>query len=186
MVNNQLRTVQTPEGTLCYTLSRKRVKNWNLRVKERQVLLSVPVRTNAAAADEFVRSRAQWIFRALTRQQSMDKTPLERLPRELCMEILSRAVERTYPLVTPLGVARPEVRLRKMRSQWGNCHYLQGYITLNTALASCPESLQDYVVLHELVHFLHHDHGQGFYADMDRLMPDWKQRRKALKQYRIE
>ncbi|MBO5339391.1 MAG: M48 family metallopeptidase [Oscillospiraceae bacterium] len=186
MVNDQLRTVQTPEGTVCYTLSCKRVKNWNLRVKDRLVLLSAPMRTGGAAADEFVRSRAQWIFRALARQQSMEKLPLEQLPRDRCMRILSRAVERTYPLVAPLGVTRPEVRLRSMRSQWGNCHYLQGYITLNMALASCPEPLQDYVVLHELAHFLHHDHGQGFYGVMDRLMPDWKQRRKALKQYRIE
>lgn len=54
-----------------------------------------------------------------------------------------------------------------MRSQWGNCHYQQGYITLNTALARCPEPLRDYVALHELVHFLHHDHGTGFYAAMD-------------------
>lgn len=61
----------------------------------------------------------------------------------------------------------PQVKLRKMRSQWGNCHYQQGYITLNTALARCPEPLRDYVALHELVHFLHHDHGTGFYAAMD-------------------
>jgi len=37
------------------------------------------------------------------------------------------------------------------------------------------------VALHELVHFLHHDHGPGFYAQMDALMPDWKGRRRALK-----
>lgn len=186
MVKTQLRTVQTAEGAICYTLTCKRVKNWNLRVKDGQVLLSVPVRISAPAADAFIRSRAQWIMKALARQKSADKLPLAQLPRELCMDILSRAVERTYPIAAPLGVMRPQVRLRKMRSQWGNCHWLQGYITLNTALASCPEQLQDYVVLHELVHFLHHDHGAGFYGVMDSLMPDWKQRRRALKQYRIE
>lgn len=186
MVKTQQRIVPTPEGTICYTLSCKRVKNWNLRVKDGQVMLSVPVRVSAPAADEFIRGKAQWIVRAQARQQSADKLPLEQLPRDLCMDILCRAVERTYPLVIPLGVVRPQVRLRKMRSQWGNCHWLQGCITLNTALASCPEHLQDYVVLHELVHFLHHDHGPGFYGTMDRLMPDWKQRRRELKQYRIE
>ena len=39
------------------------------------------------------------------------------------------------------------------------------------------------MALHELVHFLHHDHGPGFYAKMDALMPDWRQRRKKLKGY---
>ena len=48
---------------------------------------------------------------------------------------------------------------------------------------SAPEELRDYVALHELVHFLHHDHGPGFYARMDALMADWRRRRKALKSY---
>ena len=93
------------------------------------------------------------------------------------------AVVRVYPLVAPDGCPLPQVKLRKMRSQWGNCHYQQGYITLNTALARCPEPLRDYVALHELVHFLHHDHGTGFYAAMDARMPDWRARRQELKGY---
>ena len=97
--------------------------------------------------------------------------------------LLEEAVDRVYPLVAGTGVSRPEVKLRKMRSQWGNCHWRQGYITLNTALARCPETLRDYVALHELVHFLHHDHGPGFYAAMDARMPDWRDRRQTLKQY---
>ena len=70
-----------------------------------------------------------------------------------------------------------------MKSQWGNCHYLQGYITMNLALAGCPEELRIYVALHELIHFLHPNHGTGFYACMDELMPDWRRRRAALKRY---
>jgi len=50
-------------------------------------------------------------------------------------------------------------------------------------LARCPEPLRDYVALHELVHFLHHDHGSGFYAAMDARMPDWRARRQKLKGY---
>ena len=102
------------------------------------------------------------------------------LAREVLLE---EAVDRVYPLVAGAGVSRPEVKLRKMRSQWGNCHWRQGYITLNTALARCPETLRDYVALHELVHFVHPDHGPGFYGLMDRLMPDWRQRRKELRRY---
>ena len=79
-----------------------------------------------------------------------------------CLRLLGEALDRVYPLVQPLGVAWPELRLRRMKSQWGNCHWRQGYITLNTALARCPETLRDYVALHELVHFVHPDHGPGF------------------------
>ena len=177
----QLRIVQSAAGTITYTLTRKRVKNWNLRVREGQVFLSVPTRVTREQADAFVQSRADWLLRTLERQRQAQKLPPEELPREVCMERLCAALERVYPLVVPFGVAKPQLKLRKMRSQWGNCHYRQGYITLNTALASCPEELRDYVALHELVHFLHPNHGPDFYACMDRLMPDWKERRSALK-----
>ena len=86
-------------------------------------------------------------------------------------------------MVEPMGVELPILKLRALKSQWGNCHWAQGYITLNTALARCPEELRDYVALHELVHFLHHDHGPGFYAQMDALMSDWRERRQRLKGY---
>lgn len=177
--------VSSAVGVVFYRLTRKKIKNWNLRVREGQVLLSVPLRVSDAQADEFVRSRADWILRALERQRAAEKTPPEELTRDVCMVRLAAALERVYPLVAVLGVAKPQLRLRSMRSQWGNCHYRQGYITLNTALASCPEALRDYVALHELVHFLHPDHGPGFYAVMDKLMPDWKARRKDLKSYRL-
>lgn len=181
----QLRMVDSAAGIISYSLTRKRIKNWNLRVREGQVFLSVPLRVSERQADEFIRSRADWILRALERQNKGEKLPLEALPRELCMERLRAAVERVYPLTAALGVPKPQLRLRKMKSQWGNCHYRQGYITLNTVLASCSVELQDYVALHELVHFLHPDHGPGFYAVMDRLMPDWKQRRRTLKHYQL-
>lgn len=181
----QLRMVDSADGIISYSLARKKIKNWNLRVREGQVFLSVPLRVSDAQADQFIAGRAEWIIRALERQKQAEKQPLEPLPQALCMERLSGAVERVYPLVAALGVVCPRLRLRRMKSQWGNCHYRQGYITLNTALASCPEELRDYVALHELVHFLHPNHGPGFYTVMDTLMPDWKRRRKALKNYQL-
>ena len=179
----QLRMVDCTTKTITYVLTRKKIKNWNLRVREGQVLLSVPVRVSEWQADEFIRSRSDWISRVLERQNREEKLPLEELPREVCVERLSGALERVYPLAVALGVSKPQLRLRRMRSQWGNCHYRQGYITLNTALASCPQGLQDYVALHELVHFLYPNHGPDFCKTMDALMPDWKVRRKGLKKY---
>ena len=149
----QYRVVNTPQGPQTYLLVKKRVKNLNLRLDRRG--------------------------------QVMLSVPLG-CPEERADALILEKwewIRRVYPLVAPDGVPLPQVKLRKMRSQWGNCHYQQGYITLNTALARCPEPLRDYVALHELVHFLHHDHGTGFYAAMDARMPDWRARRQELKGY---
>lgn len=180
----QLRLVETPEGPLTYTLTRKGVKNLNLRVGPGgEVTVSIPRRCSVRQADDFVRAKSGWIADALHRREARRVEPLPPVSREECARLLGEALVRVYPLIEPLGVALPALKLRALRSQWGNCHWAQGYITLNTALARCPEELRDYVALHELVHFLHHDHGPGFYAQMDALMPDWRQRRKALKRY---
>ncbi len=180
----QERMVDTPAGVLTYTLHRKQVKNFNLRVgTDQSIHLSVPLRCTLERADQFIRDKSDWLVTVLKRQ-SAERLPVPPEPdRETCRRLLSAALVRVYPLTEPMGVAMPELKLRRMTTQWGNCHWSQGYITLNTALARCPEELRDYVALHELVHFLHHDHGSGFYAVMDRLMPDWRSRRRELRRY---
>lgn len=180
----QLRVVDTPWGPLAYTLTRKRVKNLNLRVgADGEIMVSLPLRCPVRQADDFIRAKSGWILDAVHRRAERQEEPLAPVSREDQARLLGEALTRMYPLVAPLGVALPALKLRKLKSQWGNCHWAQGYVTLNTALARCPEELRDYVALHELVHFLHHDHGPGFYAQMDALMPDWRRRRKALKRY---
>ena len=178
----QYRVVDTPQGALTYLLVKKRVKNLNLRLnRQGQAILSVPLRCPEEQADQFIREKSGWIFRNQPAPHSLPLPPP--VDREKCKRLLGEAVLRVYPLVSDAGVPLPQVRVRKMKSQWGNCHYRQGYITLNSALARCPQELRDYVALHELVHFLHHDHGPGFYAAMDIRMPDWRRRRKALREY---
>lgn len=178
----QLRLVDTPVGPLTYTLTRKAVKNLNLRIGAGgEIMVSIPRRCSVKQADSFIREKSGWIMDVLRRRE--DREPLPLVSREECARLLGEALARVYPLVEPLGVAFPRMKLRSLKSQWGNCHWAKGYVTLNTALARCPEALRDYVALHELVHFLHHDHGSAFYAQMDALMPDWKERRRELKRY---
>ena len=180
----QLRLVDTPHGPIPVLLRRRRVKNLNLRVgADGMVALSVPLRYPLDRAEDFLRDKSGWIARALERQRAGQARPLPPVDREECAARLGEALDRVWPLAAPLGIPKPALKLRALKSQWGNCHWAQGYITLNTALARCPEELRDYVALHELVHFLHHDHGPGFYACMDALMPDWRERRKALRRY---
>lgn len=179
----QQRMVWTEHGQIVYTLTRKKIKNLNLRIGDGgMVALSIPARCTLAQADNFISAKSGWITSHLCKFEEKAEL-LPELSREACIALLNLAVDHVYPLVAPLGIERPQLKVRKMCSQWGNCHWTQGYITLNTALHRCPEHLRSYVALHELVHFLHHDHGPGFYAVMDALMPDWKCRREELKRF---
>ncbi len=75
---------------------------------------------------------------------------------------------------------RPVITIRTMKTRWGSCSWNRQRITLNTRLINFPMEYIDYVVLHELVHFIYHKHDQDFYAFLSLLMPDWKERRKNL------
>lgn len=75
--------------------------------------------------------------------------------------------------------AAPEWRLRRMRAQWGSCSE-SGQLTFNTQLAKAPLALIDYVILHEVAHIKHHDHGRGFERLMDTHLPNWRECRREL------
>jgi len=74
-------------------------------------------------------------------------------------------------------------KLRNMRSQWGNCRPQKRLITFNLQLALVEPRLRDYIIVHELSHLKVPNHGAEFKARETEFMPDWKERRKALKEY---
>lgn len=91
--------------------------------------------------------------------------------------------ERLYPHFAALGVPRPQIRMRSMRSCWGSCRPAKRAVTFNAMLAAVPDACIEYVVAHELTHFLHADHSPAFYAALAEAIPDWRERRKALRSW---
>ena len=71
------------------------------------------------------------------------------------------------------------LKIKKMRSRWGSCNYIKKSITLNLELIKQKESFIEYVVLHEIAHLAHPNHGKGFHAFLKNHMPDYKLRRKS-------
>jgi predicted metal-dependent hydrolase len=69
-----------------------------------------------------------------------------------------------------------------METRWGSCLAHKGIITLNKRLLEAPRHCIEYVVMHELCHFLHPDHSKRFYAFLTTLMPDWRERKSILDQ----
>lgn len=82
------------------------------------------------------------------------------------------------------GVQISHLSIKKMSSRWGSCNPKKGYINLNLLLIKMPKRLIEYVALHEMIHFFHHNHGKGFYAMMSEKMPDWQSREVELREWR--
>ncbi len=82
-----------------------------------------------------------------------------------------------YQMFKPTGLV-----LRTMKRRWGSCSG-KGIITLSTELIKLPDLYVEYVIVHELCHLKHHNHGARYYELLSELFPQWKQVRQELKQY---
>lgn len=75
-----------------------------------------------------------------------------------------------------------DLRIKDLQARWGSCSEA-GTITLNLKLMQIPKPYIDYVIVHELCHLIQHNHSRHFYALLDRIMPDWRERRQQLNIY---
>ena len=99
--------------------------------------------------------------------------------REHAKHIYAERVSIWHPRFERYGIEKPQVVVRRMKSRWGSCTEA-GKITLNLKLIQVPKHYIDYVIVHELSHLIEHNHGSAFYSLMNRIMPDWEERRDKL------
>lgn len=79
-----------------------------------------------------------------------------------------------------LGLPAPPLALSSARSRWGSCSAKTG-IRLNWRLIHLAPALIDYVIAHEAAHLVEMNHGPRFWAAVERLFPDWRTARAALR-----
>lgn len=76
----------------------------------------------------------------------------------------------------------PRVQVKNMKSRWGS-YRSTGIISLNKKLIHAPISCLDYVITHELCHYKHMNHGKWFYGLLQKMIPNYKEEERRLKQY---
>lgn len=76
----------------------------------------------------------------------------------------------------------PKIKFRKMKTRWGVCNKRDLSITLNTELIKYNIECLDYVIVHELTHFIHFNHSKNFWNVVEKYYPNYKQIRKKLKE----
>lgn len=104
----------------------------------------------------------------------------ERLVRWLkdnAKRILSTVTEQK---AKEMGVSYASVRITSAKTRWGSCS-ANNAIRYTFRLLYAPKEVIEYVVVHELSHTVQKDHSKAFWAVVERFVPDWKARRKWLK-----
>ena len=79
-----------------------------------------------------------------------------------------------------LGLSVPRWSIRRMKTKWGSCNRQTGHIWFNVELAKKHPDCLEYLVVHEMTHYLERSHGERFTKLMDAHLPDWRSRRDTL------
>jgi len=220
-----------------YELTRKRVKNINLRItSDGTISVSCPYRVPEREVENFLLSQKDFILNSLakTRERisnsarpvtysdgekvnvygerctlhvsyskgraslsfeypdiyvkASDETAVKRCyekwRRENFQHKIYEMYEYYYPAFAAKGVEPvKDIAFRTMKSRWGVCVPDKRKVTFNYNLFEVPEELIAYVVVHELSHFIYGNHQAPFWKVVESVMPDYKQRRKALREY---
>ncbi len=170
-----------------YRVLRSRRRTLSIEItRTGELLVRAPLHTPERLIRAFVLGRADWIeahmAAFLLRRAEAEAQP--RLsPEELAglRAEAKRLLEARSAFFAPLlGVSWAKLTVRTQRTRWGSCS-AAGNLCFNALLVLAPPEVLDYVVVHELCHRKEMNHSPAFWAEVEKLVPDYPAQRKWLK-----
>lgn len=171
-----------------YELIRSRRKTLALRLRrDGTVEVRSPLGLGRREIDRFVAEHADWIEKQRTKLRETPRLPV--LSGEELEELKKRArrvfIARSTYFAPLVGVSFQRITVRCQKSKWGSCSG-KGNLNFNCLLLLAPPEVLDYVVVHELCHRLEMNHSPRFWANVERVLPDYRVRRDWLKRHGAE
>ena len=153
-----------------------------------QVLVRAPRRMSETDIRAFVELKSSWLAKHLQKKEK-DTESLQEEGYFTQQEIkklvaLAKQVipEKVAYYARLMGVTYGRISIRKQRTRWGSCSR-EGNLNFNCLLMMAPTEVLDYVVVHELSHRLEMNHSARFWAQVEKVIPDYRGPRKWLKEH---
>lgn len=110
-----------------------------------------------------------------------NKSDIEKWYKKVTKKIFEKHLNDVYNRFT-VDIPFPKLCIRKMTTRWGVNNSRLKKVTLNSELIYKDPKYLDYVIVHELAHFIHHNHGKGFWKLVEENEPNYKRLRKELQE----
>lgn len=171
------------------TLIRSRRKSLAIEITpELQVVVRAPARMPVREINAFVQEKDDWIREHLQRmagkkrlrEQHWEPALSEEELQELATQAMKLIPQKVRYYAPIIGVTYGRITIRNQRTRWGSCSG-KGNLNFNCLLLLMPEEVLDYVVVHELCHRKEMNHSARFWEEIEKILPDYRQRRKWLK-----
>ena len=168
--------------TVQYSIIKSNRKTISIQIQpDSKVIVRAPKRMRIEEISRFVESKAGWIEKHLSNrteqnQQKLTDQELKTL-REKARALVTERVRFYAPLI---GVTYNQIAIRAQHTRWGSCSS-KGNLNFNCLLALVPPEVLDYIVVHELCHLKELNHSDRFWNEVAKTLPDYKTRKKWLK-----
>ena len=166
-----------------YSLIRSHRKTLSLEVRrDLTVLVRAPLRCPKDEIDRFVQRHEDWIVTHLEQQRqriAVHPEPTEEERKALIAKAKAELPPKVAHYAALMGVEPVGITITSARTRFGSCSG-KNRLSFTWRLMEYPEAAIDGVVVHELAHIVHKNHGKDFYALVESVLPDYKQRKKLL------
>ncbi len=148
--------------------------------KDLSVLVRAPLRMSEREIKEFLRKNEDWVrkHRDKRREQMEESKDIPKLTgqelRTLAEEARRDIPPRVQRYAAMMGVSYGRITIRNQKTRWGSCSS-KGNLNFNCLLMLAPEEHRDYVIVHELCHRRQMNHSKRFWAEVERILPDYRQ-----------
>lgn len=172
-------------GMEAYTLIRSRRKTLALEItKDCKLLVRAPLRCSEEAIRAFVARNERWIARSAdkVRQRAAEAGPPPTEEELAALKALARNLlpEKVARYAAAMGLSPTGIKITSAQKRYGSCS-AKNSLCFSCYLMRSPDEAIDAVVVHELAHIRHKNHGPQFYALVERYLPDYRARKKLLK-----
>ncbi len=175
------------ENQIQITVVRGNRKTLAIRiVGENRVEVRAPRTLTDAQITTYIKQNQGWIQNHLRlyaqKQAEKRQTPpfTEEEIRAMARQAVAELPPRVAAYAKMLSVTYGRITIRNQKTRWGSCSG-KGNLNFNCLLVRCPLAVQDYVIVHELCHRKHMDHSPAFWAEVEKILPDYRERRDWLK-----
>ena len=150
------------------------------------VTVRVPEYVSEKDALKFVQSKEKWILKHLRQmKEKAVQSDVEKLDESQIKELYQKAREEIPKEVgyyaKIVGVDYGRITIRSQKTRWGSCSS-KGNLNFNCLLMLAPKEVREYVVVHELCHRKQMNHSEAFWKEVEKVMPDYKEKKTWLKE----
>ncbi len=161
---------------------RRRNKHIRIRLEGRALLVSYPPRIRLSQVESVLLANRDFFARKI-RERAQKPVATPRMSPDDIREAGDRIRNRCRTLAEQHQFEYRQITIRTQKTRWGSCSS-KGNLSLNAKLIYLPEDLMDYVILHELCHTRHLNHGPQFWEELSRILGHPARRfRPLMRQY---